>query len=272
MTLFFFLKKEEEPSFDELHHIVKTSQESGVLHPREAKLITGYLQLQNTSVREIMRPREDVIFFETEENSLHDLHHLFVDKQCSRIPVSEKGLDNIKGILTTHQYFLCQEQIEEPDDLFSFLEKPFFIPETNPARTVLRQLRERDQDMALVVDEYGSITGLITEEDIVEVIVGPIIDHRDEKSLYTRAGNDIIIASGKLELADFTELFKVELSSENNMVSLGGWLTEKLGDIPKSGTKLIDSGFLFHVLASEPNRVRRIYIRKLPESSLSKMD
>jgi CBS domain containing-hemolysin-like protein len=93
--------------------------------------------------------------------------------------------------------------------------------------------------------------------------VGEIADRRDDKIRYTPAGKDVIIASGKLELSEFEELFHVQLPSENNMVTLGGWLTEQLGNIPKSGTKYIWKNFLFQVLAADPNRVRRIYIRRL---------
>ena len=122
---------------------------------------------------------------------------------------------------------------------------------------------ERKEPIALAVDEYGSISGLISLEDLVEKVVGEIADARDAKSRYTRSGEDVIIASGKLELAEFEELFGKALSSENNMVTIGGWLTERMGDIPKTGTKYTADGFFFHVLAADPTRVRRIYIRRL---------
>jgi putative hemolysin len=261
-TLFFFLKKEEDISRHELMHVLKASEEFGVLHSHEAKFVNGYLHLQELTVKELMKPREDTTLFET-KNDLAHLIHLFVEDEFSRLPVSEDGIDNIKGILSAHTFFMHLHDIHSPSDIFNFLEKPFFVPETTPAKLLLRQLRQNKKDMALVVDEYGAITGLITEEDLVEVVVGPILDKHEEKPLYTTAGHDVIIASGKLELTLFTEIFAIELESENNMVTVGGWLTEVLGDIPKSGTKYIGHGFLFHVLAADPNRVRRIYIRRL---------
>lgn len=113
------------------------------------------------------------------------------------------------------------------------------------------------------MDEYGSVSGLIALEDLVETVVGQIADRRDEASHYTRPSDDIVIASGKLELIEFEEIFDYHLESPNNMATIGGWLTELLGDIPKSGTKIERHGFLFHVLASDVNRVRRVYIRRL---------
>ena len=125
--------------------------------------------------------------------------------------------------------------------------------------------------MAIVVDEYGSISGVVTLEDLVEVVVGQITDRRDEKILYTKAGEDVIIASGKMELAEFEEIFDVHLDSENNMATIGGWLMEKLGDIPKEGTKFVTDEFLFHVLSSDQKRIRRVYIRKLYPIQKKKM-
>ena len=147
------------------------------------------------------------------------------------------------------------------------LKKPFFVPESLHAHSLLRQLYERKESIAIVVDEYGSVSGIITLEDLVEVVVGPIVDRRDEKSHYTKAGDGVIIASGKLELGEFEEIFGIELPSENQMVTIGGWLTEQLGDIPKPGTKYVTDDFLFHVLAADSKRVRRVYVRRLKKQA-----
>ena len=181
-----------------------------------------------------MRPREDVIFYDIDE-PLSKLIYLFVDQQCSRIPVCKEGLDKVMGIITGHQFFLHRDALRTPQDLLPILTKPFFVPETMHASGLIRQMYSRRESLSLVVDEYGSISGLITLEDLVETVIGEIKDARDTKSRYTRSGDDILIASGKLELAEFEELFGVTMPTENNRVTLGGWLTEQLGDIPKTG-------------------------------------
>ncbi len=260
--LFFFLKKEEEISTDELQHALRTSRKHGVLNKDEAELIRGYLLLKESTVKERMRPREEVLYFDVEE-PLSKLIHLFVDQECSRIPICDQGLDNILGIITSRAFFLHKPFLNTVSDLLPILEKPFFAPESIPARALLRQFYNRQESLAIVVDEYGSVSGLIALEDLVETIVGDIVDLRDDKSLYTRSGEDVIIASGKLEIAELETLFDVSLMSENHMVTIGGYLTEKMGDIPKSGTKLITEHFLFHVLSADLTRVRRVYIRRL---------
>jgi CBS domain containing-hemolysin-like protein len=208
-----------------------------------------------------MRPRQDILYYDIKD-PLTKLVHLFVDKECSRMPVCEKDIENVLGIIDAKQYFLHREAIQEPKDLLPFLGRPYYIPETTPSRTLLKRLDESGQEIVLVVDEYGSISGLITYEDLVEVVVGKISDLRDQKVIFTKAGKDEIIASGKLELEAFNKLFDSNLESET-MVTLGGWLTEQLGEIPKSGTKFENNNFLFQVLAADPNRIRRIYVRKL---------
>jgi CBS domain containing-hemolysin-like protein len=260
--LFFYLKPEEEISADELRHALKTSRHLEILNEEEAEIVRGYLHLQEAQVREIMRPREEVIFFDIEE-PLTKLVHLFVDQECSRIPVCRENLDKVIGMITSHLFFLHREKLQTAEDVLSILAKPFFVPESMPASVLIRQMYNRRESLALVVDEYGSISGLISLEDLVETVIGEIADARDTKSQYTRSGEDILIASGKLELSEFEEIFGVTLPSENNRVTLGGWLTEQLGDIPKAGVKTTSHGFFFHVLAADPKRVRMIYVRRL---------
>lgn len=259
---FFFLRKEQQISIDELQHALRTSRKHGVLQEEEAELVRGYLSLQESTVKERMRPREDVLFFDLDE-PLSKLVHLFVDQECSRIPVCDKGLDQIVGVVTSRLFFLHREKINTIEDLRPILEKPFYVPETVPARTLLRQFYDRQESFAIVVDEYGSVSGIIALEDLVETVIGEITDRRDEKNLYTMSGEEVIIASGKMELSELEKLFDVSFVSENHMVTIGGYLTEMMGDIPKSGSKYMSDDFLFHVLAAEPTRVRRVYIRRL---------
>lgn len=264
-VMFFFLKKEQSISTEELQHVLKKSEEHGVLSPDEAELVWGVLNLQDATVKELMRPREDILFYDINE-PLSKLIYLFVDQQCTRLPVCDKELEEVKGIITAKQYFLQKDLLRTPEDLQSILTKPFFVPEATLAPILLRRLDEQKQELAIVVDEYGSISGLITYEDLVEVVVGKISDLRDQKNLYTRSGKDEIIASGKLELSEFNEIFNANVESPNNMVTIGGWLTEQIGDIPKIGMQIESNNFLFQVLAADPNRVRRLYIRKLKDT------
>ena len=260
--LFFFLKDEEEATSDELRHVVEISLENGVLSSQESELIEGALDLKESIVKELMRPRDEVLFYDIQE-PLSQLFSLFIDQKCSRIPICDGEIDRLLGILSIRRFFFHQDKIHTSGDLLSIIKKPFFVPESTQAWSLFLNLREIGENMAIVVDEYGSISGLITQEDLVETVVGEIIDRRDEKSLYTRSGPDVIIASGKLEVSEFEDFFHVDLPAKGNPVTLGGWLIEQLGDIPAAGTKYVTGDFLFYVLAADPNRIRRIYVRRI---------
>ncbi len=194
-VMFFFLKKESEISREELHHTLKTSEAFGVLNEQEAELVNGYLDLQEATVKELMQPREDVLQYDLQD-PLSVLISLFTDKELSRVPVCDGDLQNILGVMHSLDFFLHRDEILKPDNLKPYLHKPFFVPESSHADQLFRQLDEREEETALVVNEYGSIVGLITREDLVEVVIGEISDRRDESALYTSAGEDVIIASG----------------------------------------------------------------------------
>lgn len=267
--LFFFLHKEKDISIDELQHALKDSKDRGVLLHEETELIRGYLRLQESTVKDLMRPREEVIFFDSSE-ALSRLLHLFVDQECTRILFCHGGLDNLVGIISSRLFFLHKASIKETRDLLPVLKAPYFVPETLKTDLLLRQLYEKKESIAIVVNEYGSITGIIAMEDLVEEVVGEIVDRRDREAFFTRSGDDVIIASGKLEIAQFEEIFDVSLESETHRVTIGGWIIEQIGDIPKPGFKYHTKEFLFHVLSADPTRIRRVYIRRLTSGKLKK--
>jgi len=261
-SCFFFLKYTSKASPQELKHALQTSRDFGFLNPEEAKLLRGFLNMEEDTLREIMCPRGEILAYDVVQ-PLDRLKDIFCDKECSRVPVFENDLEYILGVMTAIEFFKHQNQFTKGKDLERYLEKPTYMPEATVAKRALADLAHSEAEMAMVVDEYGSISGLITEEDLIEVVVGQIIDKRDVEQHFTKAGDDVIIASGKMELSEFEELFEIHLESPNNMATIGGWLTEKLGDIPKEGEKVVTDRFLFHILASDATKVEKVYIRRL---------
>jgi putative hemolysin len=264
ISRFFFLilQEDKEISAEELKHVLKTSEKRGVLFKQESQMIGGALDLQEVPVSVIMRPREEILSYDLQE-PMSSLLTLFAEQQITRIPVCDKDLDNIKGILSASAFFLEEPNIRESHGLLPLLEKPYYVPETTKAFTAFKGMRSKGATLAIVVDEYGTISGLISQEDLIEKVVGEISDKRDTSSLYTRSGQDVIIANGKLELAEFQDIFGIPLVSKEHAVTIGGWLIEQLGSIPQTGTQYATDDFLFYVLAAEPNRVQRIYVRRL---------
>lgn len=260
--MFFFLRTEKEMTREEIDHLIEQSEKQGLLDANEKGLIEGYLNFQEAQVQEIMWPREDILFYDLAE-PLSKLIYLFVDQECTRVPICEGSIDFVLGIISANEFFFHQPALNTPQDLLSILVKPLYIPETTPAKALLRRMGDLHQETALAVDEYGNITGLLTKEDLIEVVVGEIKDLRDQPEMFTIAGKGEVIASSKWELSEFNEHFDADLESSSNMTTIGGWVMEQMGEIPKSGTKFESGGFLFQILNADPNRIRRIYIRKL---------
>jgi putative hemolysin len=256
--LFFFLRRENVITKSEIEHVIKTSKNQGVLTTDEAELLAGYLNLSDAEVKELMQPKEDIHFYDIDE-PLSALERLFIEEECTRVPVCKGDIDHVLGIISSMRYFREKERKE----VVEMLAKPYYVPETMQAKALLRKMNEIEERIALVVDEYGSICGLIAREDLIAVVIGQIDDPTSAHDLYIPAGHNEAIASGKWDLADFNTYFDADLKSHTGMVSIGGWLVEMHGDIPKSGEKIELQGFLFHVLAAQPTRITRLFIKRV---------
>lgn len=245
----------------ELKEVLKSCKDFGVVNQEESRLLFGYLSLGDYSIKERMKPRQDILFYDI-QTPIENLYNLFSLKHCSRVPVCNDNLQNLLGICTAKSLLLHGRPLTSPEDLIPLLKKPYYMPETISAKTALCHFAADDETLGIIIDEYGSIEGLITQKDLFEIVSGEIIDEREEKVLYTMSGKDVMIAAGTLELSEFSEVFHVNLPTNNHTATLGGWITEQLGSIPTTGTKLSWNHFMFQVLDAAPNCVRRIYVRK----------
>ncbi|MFA6502602.1 MAG: hemolysin family protein, partial [Parachlamydiales bacterium] len=259
-TMFFFLKKEKPLTIEELEYVISVSEEQKILTSDETDLIEGYLGLYDSNIKENLRPRDEVLFFDI--NSPKDeLIKIFSDKEYSRVPVCDDKLDNILGVISLKRFFLHQAEITINKDLLKFLKKPLFVVETMKSWDLFLEFRKNREDIAIVVDEYGSVTGIITLEDLIEQVVGNISDKKNEGARYTYCSKDEIIASGKMEIDELENLFDIDIKRKSNAVTIGGFLIDELGDIPSAGEKITVDSLHFQILAADPNRIKKVYIR-----------
>lgn len=260
--LFFFLRNDKDMSADELTLALDASVDSYLITREEARLIQGYISLEEDLVKSIMRPRQDIYFYLLED-PIDDLMSIFVEKGVSRVPVCDGEIQNVIGIIHHVDFFLHLEKIASSKDILTYLHKPSYIPEIASATQLFYRMLAHREVISLVVDEYSMVSGLITLEDLYERIIGQVTDRRDEKPLYTRIEKNVLIASGRTPLLELEEVLQVDLVSPSNMKTIGGYLTEQIGEAPKSGTKWETKELLFHILSSNEKRIQRIYIRKL---------
>lgn len=255
---FFFMKPDQPMNAQAMRQVLTSAVEHKLLSPTETQFVLGSLKLEETLVREIMCPREDIVSLDVNHE---DFAQFFRSAEYSRFPLIQDSLDHVLGIVSADVIVRHKHKIHSCKDLQRYVQTPVYVPETITLRSLLIQLELNNEHIALSVDEYGVISGLITKEDVIETIIGQIEDKPAEKPLFTQQGPDAVIASGKWELSELEQQFGVTLEDKENSATVGGYLTEKLGDIPKSGTKYKTKGLLFHVLSVTPSRVTRVYIR-----------
>src|SRR5262249_765750 len=183
--LFFFFNPEPPLSKEELQHILESSEGKGLLHRDEAELIYGVLYLEEKQVNELMRPRSEMLIYDIEE-PLSKLIHLFSEQRVSEVAVFEMPEEKILGAIRARDFFINRAQIQSGNDLMKIWRKPFFVPETTSAKSLLEQLHQHDVPCAWVVDEYGATCGMITEQDLLSHVVASTHKQATEKQEYTR--------------------------------------------------------------------------------------
>jgi len=194
---------------------------------------------------------------------MSELRQKIKEKKYSRTPVWEDEEENIIGILNVRE--LVKSDCNKEDILENYksiLAKPFFIPETMKVDNLLKTLQSSKQHLAIVIDEYGSVSGLVTMEDVIESIIGEVVDKEEIVPLFYKYNPSMIEVESKLELAEFNEIFKVNLKSDS-AATIGGYLLEKVKRIPKGGELFKFDNLQFKVIGAEPNKIEKILITKV---------
>ncbi len=245
---------------NEIRTLVDVGEEKGTLEKEEHKMLHGIFELSDTKVREIMVPRTDVIMLSI-ELSLNEAIEVVRKSKFSRIPVYKESVDDIVGILYSRDLLPFIENKNSEESLSAVIKPVFYVPETKMIDELLREFQDKRRKLALVVDEYGGLSGLVTLEDILEEIVGEIQDeHDDEEPVFRRISENLLDADAKWDLDDAEDELGVRFPKEEGYDSLGGFLFHQFGEIPKKGQKISHSGVVFKVLEVHSNRIIRVNI------------
>lgn len=220
---------------DELKNWVATGQTSGGLERGERQMIYSIFHFGDTLCREIMVPRIDILALEADSSVAESIKALTLSGH-SRVPVYDDTIDNVVGLLYAKDLLRTQLDETPPESIRPFLRPAYFVPEAKKVDELLREMQERSIHMAIVVDEYGGMAGLVTLEDIVEEIVGEIRDEYDqgEEYLFQRVSEDEFILSGRIGIDDFNELLQTNLMTDL-ADTLGGYIYGTIGRVPTGG-------------------------------------
>ncbi len=244
---------------EELKTMVNVSHEEGLLEMEEREIINNVFEFGDMQAKEAMVQRLDIVAIDT-ENSYDEIIELFKTEKLSRMPVYEETIDDIIGILNIKDViFLSDEEIAN-FDIKKYLRDPFFTYEFKKITQLLEEMKKDKSQMAIVVDEYGGTAGLITIEDLVEVIVGDIDDEydEDEEEIQVISSNEFLV-DGSTKINDVNEVLGIELESEE-FDSIGGYIIGYIKHIPEENEVIEVDGIKFNIESVDKNRIKQIRI------------
>lgn len=245
-------------SEEEIRRFVEVSQREGVIKETEQEMIQSVFEFDDTLVKEVMVPRIDMICIE-KDASLAELISLGVEKGHSRIPVFEESIDNIIGLIYIKDLLELLLAKNSDVNIEEFVKPIYFIPEGKPINQLLAEMKERKEHMAIVVDEYGGTSGLITIEDLLEEIVGDIQDEFDLETSYIEVvDNNQLLIDGRVDIEELNQYLPEPLAESDNYETVSGLILYYLNRLPVQGEKLELEEVTFIVESIIDNRIRKI--------------
>lgn len=249
-------------SVDQLSHALELTNHEETTQ-EEQKILEGIVTFGNTDVRQVMSPRIDIFALDFEEK-FDEIMPKIVEKGYSRIPVYKENIDQIEGVLFIKDLI---PYIDEKKDFHwqSLLRDPFFVPENMKLDNLLKAFQGMKNHLAIVVDEYGGTSGLISLEDILEEIVGDISDEFDDEDLiYSKLDEKNFIFEGKIGLKDFYKIVEANgeifENAKGEAETLAGFILEISGNFPKKGQKIIFNTFTFTIESLDKRRIKQIKV------------
>jgi CBS domain containing-hemolysin-like protein len=248
---------------DDLRTMVDASQQEGLLEQEEQKMIYSIFDLGNTLAREIMIPRIDVLAFDV-NTGLSEAVDALLQSGFSRVPVYEDTIDNIKGLLYAKDLLGVWRQANQNNSMHELLRPAYFVPEAKKIDDLLTEMQSQRVHMAIVVDEYGGVAGVVTLEDIVEEIFGEIQDEYDqaEESPYEALPNGEYLFLGRIDLDDFNDVVASHLVKDE-ADTLGGLLYSRLGRVPTSGESVQVDNMLLTIEQVSGRRIHKVHMKWL---------
>jgi CBS domain containing-hemolysin-like protein len=252
---------------EELKSMVDAGQEGGVLEGDERQMIYSIFELGDTLVREIMLPRIYINALDV-FTPLQEAVDELIKSGHSRMPVYEETVDNVLGLLYAKDLLKIWRKGDKIESLRSLLRPATFVPEAKKVDELLEEMQSGHVHMAMVVDEYGGIAGLVTLEDIFEEIVGEIQDEYDqsEEAPYVQTGDGEYVFQGRVDLKDFNEVMVSQLPTEETE-TLGGFIYEQVGRVPTSGETLQVGDIHLTIEQVTGRRIRKVRAKKVPEAA-----
>ncbi|MEO8028838.1 MAG: hemolysin family protein [Bryobacteraceae bacterium] len=264
-------------SAEELKYIVSSSRTEGHLEGFEEAAIQNLLELGDISAREVMIPRNDMVAVPV-DTGLDELLRIAIEHKYSRLPVYEGSLDNITGVVHYKDLMRAWQERKlaadrfmraRPFELRRFVRPPLVVPESKPLNQLIDEFRKKRAHLAMVVDEHGTIAGMVTLEDVLEQVFGEMADEHDVQRHMPSAGAKVIVIDGSTTIRDLASQYHIELPGDAGFETLAGFLLFQLGELPARGTVVRYGTRKFTVLEMEKNRIAKVRIDRDEPTAVS---
>ena len=256
---------EDEASDDEIDAYIDVGRREGILEPEEEALVRSIVDFGDTFVRSIMTPRVEINSASV-DGSLEELAQKFFDSKNSRLPLFRESIDQIVGVLHIRDIFEAMHGGADvsPAEL---CQQPLYVPESKPLPILLEELQERHQQMAIVVDEYGGVAGLVTVEDLVEEIVGDIRDEHEARDVQEELADGSWRLAGRIYLEDLRKLMGLDYDFDDlPYETVSGLICGEAGTVPAAGEMVVQNGLSFTVEEADERRITQVLVARVPES------
>ncbi len=254
-----FRSRPQASTEEELQELIDASEQQGIIDEDEGDMLQSILELDETIVREIMVPRTDMICVDCEE-SLSNILKAILKSGHSRIPVYRENNDNIIGLIYAKDLLRYWGQPLDEIQLDDVLRPPLLVPESKLVSDLLKEFRESRVHIAIIIDEYGGTSGLVTIEDLIEEIVGDIQDEYDlEEEWIVEEPNGSVLVDGRLNIEEFETQFDIAVEREK-FDTVGGYVVEQLGRVPAAGERVNIGDLEMLVVLGDQRAIRQLRI------------
>lgn len=257
-----FMTGRKKITAEEIHDFIEASEEEGLVNEEESEMIRSIFSLGSTVVREIMVPRTDMACVSAEA-TVRELLDTIIACGHSRIPVYETSIDNIIGLLYAKDLLKYWGEDQERVRVRAIMRPPYFIPETKYLEQLLQEFKRKRVHLAIVIDEYGGTSGLVTIEDLLEQIVGDIQDEYDrEEALFEINADGSITADARMPVEDLEKHFDIEIERDK-FDTIGGLIFHLTGKIPAIGDVVEGEGLRLTILDADERKIIKLGIARL---------
>jgi len=262
-------REQPETSTEAVDALIEAGQEEGIIQETDRDLIQSVVEFSGKTVREAMKPRPAMFAVPT-NTTVEQLIEKLRTKHYSRVPVFDGTVHNIKGVVYSQDVLQVPDTEAHFRTVDSIMRRDvYFVPESKLGSDLLREMQKQNIRMAIVVDEYGGVAGLVTIEDLVEEIVGEIRDDHDKPEI-VREGDRSFIVSGGMDVDRLDELFGIKPEGKES-ATIAGLVSELAGRIPTKGEAVEDEGLRFEVIESTDRKVERVRVTALPQQQQLKV-